>query len=245
MRGLYSDKGRYWPSPCVADAEGGRTQKGMSITGRLPNGAKRSVSLNNAIKLERKMWPTPTVNDVGNAAAPPSQEAPVRATCATWATPTQADGMGGPGNSGRDGGNNLRTQVSEQWRTPNAYDGQQRHNTVATERHLEMGKTISLGMQMSVETGRGTLNPAWVAQLQGFPPGWLDSSTPVPQDARLAACTALEWPARPGQAQYPHEAPRVLTEPMKARSKALRALGNACCPAQCYPLFAAIVEVSS
>ena len=28
-----------------------------------------------------------------------------------WATPTQSDGMGGPGNSGRDGGENLRTQV--------------------------------------------------------------------------------------------------------------------------------------
>jgi len=28
-----------------------------------------------------------------------------------WATPTQSDGTGGPGNSGRDGGENLRTQV--------------------------------------------------------------------------------------------------------------------------------------
>jgi hypothetical protein len=28
-----------------------------------------------------------------------------------WATPTKSDGMGGPGNSGRDGGENLRTQV--------------------------------------------------------------------------------------------------------------------------------------
>jgi hypothetical protein len=29
----------------------------------------------------------------------------------TWPTPTQADGMGGPGNSGRQGGENLRTAV--------------------------------------------------------------------------------------------------------------------------------------
>jgi hypothetical protein len=29
-----------------------------------------------------------------------------------WPTPTQSDGMGGPGSSGRDGGDNLRTAVS-------------------------------------------------------------------------------------------------------------------------------------
>ena len=32
----------------------------------------------------------------------------------TWATPNCADGMGGPGNQGREGGENLRTQASGQ-----------------------------------------------------------------------------------------------------------------------------------
>ena len=31
-----------------------------------------------------------------------------------WPTPTRSDGMGGPGNSGRDGGENLRTKVGGQ-----------------------------------------------------------------------------------------------------------------------------------
>jgi hypothetical protein len=31
-----------------------------------------------------------------------------------WPTPTMADGLGGPGNSGRDGGENLRTRVGGQ-----------------------------------------------------------------------------------------------------------------------------------
>jgi len=108
--------------------------------------------------------------------------------------------MGGPGNGGRDGGENLRTQTG------------------------------------------GTLSPYWVAQLQGFPAGWLDSPTPVPPAARLATCADPTWPSRPGQPQAAWEAPRVLTDRMKDRGKALRALGNAAVPAQCFPLFKAIVE---
>lgn len=43
-----------------------------------------------------------------------------------WPTPTQSDGTGGPGNSGRDGGLNLRTAVALTkdglWTTPCADD---------------------------------------------------------------------------------------------------------------------------
>jgi len=51
-------------------------------------------------------FPTPTVK--ANMAAPSMQKWPAHRN---WATPTQSDGMAGPGNQGRDGGENLRTQV--------------------------------------------------------------------------------------------------------------------------------------
>ena len=73
-----------WPTPASADAQGGKIRKDISATGRLPGGRKGQVSLNNAIKLDREQWPTPT----------------------------QAVGLGGPGNSGRGGGENLRTAAA-------------------------------------------------------------------------------------------------------------------------------------
>lgn len=245
VRGLYPNKARYWPTPQAFDAND--CNRGANATYRDRN--RRKIGGNggpsrNLREVIQTTWPTPTVNDAGNATAPPSQEqrkSPVLATCAswptpratdgekggvnqkhgdgspclanlaahdgvdyrTWATPTQADGMGGPGSSGRDGGDNLRTQVSG-----------------------------------------GTLSPHWVASLQGLPDGWL-GDTPVSQEARLAACVAPQWPARPGCAQHDWEAPRTLTERMKDRSKALRALGNACVSAQAYPLFKAIVDATN
>ncbi len=79
-----------------------------------------------------------------------------------WPTPTQADGMGGPGSSGRDGGDNLRTAVAETLPTPTASrrTGLQSH-----------GKNVVTGQ----------LNPTWVEWLMGFPEGWTDlepSATP-------------------------------------------------------------------
>jgi hypothetical protein len=47
-----------------------------------------------------------------------------------WPTPTKSDGTGGPGHSGRQGGKNLRTAVSEEqkemWPTPTARLGNRR-----------------------------------------------------------------------------------------------------------------------
>lgn len=72
-----------WHTPNVPN--GGRVNPlEMSATGKLPDGRKRQVGLEHQVRMvERCLWPTPT----------------------------QSDGMGGPGNSGRDGGENLRTAV--------------------------------------------------------------------------------------------------------------------------------------
>ena len=57
-------------------------------------------------------WPTPLSSDAthGGPNQRDSRGRPSLTMAAMmWPTPTKSDGMGGPGNSGRDGGENLRT----------------------------------------------------------------------------------------------------------------------------------------
>ena len=61
-----------------------------------------------------KMWPTPQARDWRSGktgAATAEKNCRPLSEVVVWSTPTSADGMGGPGNSGRAGGENLRTQV--------------------------------------------------------------------------------------------------------------------------------------
>jgi len=53
---------------------------------------------------------------------------------------------------------------------------------------------------------------------------------------------AGRWPARPGQPEATWEAPRTTVGKLPARSDRLKALGNACIPAQAAPIFWAIAE---
>ena len=63
-----------------------------------------------------KMWPTPTSRDHKDGTAQSCENVPVNGLLGRavhmWPTPNAADGTGGPGNSGRMGGENLRTAVS-------------------------------------------------------------------------------------------------------------------------------------
>jgi hypothetical protein len=76
--------------------------------------------------LVRETWasarPTPTTRDHKGVTQNPEQMNYVPNIVAKWgsprATPTKADGMGGPGNSGRDGGENLRTQAAATGQMP-------------------------------------------------------------------------------------------------------------------------------
>jgi hypothetical protein len=52
-----------------------------------------------------------------------------------------------------------------------------------------------------------------------------------------------EWPARPGEPQHEWEPPRTITGKLAKRVSRLKALGNAICTAQIYPLFQGIVEI--
>lgn len=107
-------------------------------------------------------WPTPTANDGKNASCPPSQasrDTLVGAVMRAWPTPTTADATGGPGNSGRKGGNNLRTAV-KMWATRTVNGNYNRKGASATS-----------GDGLQTQVG-GPLNPAWVEWLMGFPPEW-------------------------------------------------------------------------
>jgi hypothetical protein len=126
----------------------------------MADGTKRQVSLNHAAKMQ-------------------------------WPTPTQADGMGGPGNSGRGGGLNLRTQVQGSAKpTPTTQDA---HNTGSQSQQARNTPPLNAAVLTDEETwptptanrwdglqshGRnvvsGSLNPAFVEMLMGFPVGWTD-----------------------------------------------------------------------
>jgi hypothetical protein len=100
-----------WPTPTASDRNG--PTRGASAQGGAP--------LSEAVKASGSAWPTPTARDwrsgkVGASTlardnARPLSEA-VESESLLWATPTRADGLGGPGNSGREGGENLRTQAA-------------------------------------------------------------------------------------------------------------------------------------
>jgi hypothetical protein len=77
------------------------------------------------------------------------------------------------------------------WATPQSQDC--KHDGANVQNRIVQGRQL----QLSHQTG-GKLNPAWVACLMGFPPGWFDGdATPAPG-----------WPAPPGP-QHDWEPPRT------------------------------------
>ena len=161
-----------WHTPNVPN--GGRVNPPeMSPTGKLPNGKKRQVGLEHQVRMvERQLWPTPRSSDADRGGRGDLIQA-VRGNPNShyklWPTPTTADGMGGPGNSGRSGGLNLRTAVA-QWPTPTARDWRSGH--ASDETHAKNSRPLN--EVVAREQGSGQLNPTWVEWLMGFPLGWTD-----------------------------------------------------------------------
>jgi DNA (cytosine-5)-methyltransferase 1 len=79
----------------------------------------------------------------------------------------------GKHHSGNGFGLNLAQQV-RMWPTPCAADNRDRGNATsgAVMRRKAKGKQIMLSQSVSPESG--SLNPAWVEWLMGFPEGWTD-----------------------------------------------------------------------
>lgn len=167
-----------WASPQARDWKSGHAQK---TTEELYG--KRAAPLSH----QAVNWQTPNAQDAENAGGPkrPALTAQARGVNSAghlapespsthgkrqdWPTPRTTDATGGPDPTGQDGmrkqgtGPDLKAKVRDatEWPTPRA----NRHG--APDSH---GKSPI----------RGSLNPAWVGQLMGFPDGWLDSEPPTP-----------------------------------------------------------------
>ena len=127
------------------------------------------------------LWPTVTVTGNHNRSGLSEKSGDGLATPlsrALWPTATRADGTGGVGHNGRDGGLNLRTAVAAKlsewlpWATPAARDYRDTGTSPSEHKRHSPGNAALAG---------GSLNPAWVEALMGFPAGWTDIAGP--QDA--------------------------------------------------------------
>jgi len=160
-----------WPTCTV---HGNYNQKGMS--------KHSGTGLATAVR----MWPTPNVPNGGRRVPDNAEirggnsptaylngkkmQVGLEQAVKWWPTPTKSDGCGGPGNSGRAGGMNLRTAV--RYMTPTARMGEKSGGR-------RKGKADTLPSQIAEmegmdQTSTGQLNPTWVEWLMGWPLGWTD-----------------------------------------------------------------------
>lgn len=118
----------------------------------------------------------------------------------TWPTPQARDhkGKSGPNHQFAE---TLSDVVGKVWHTPSAAAGQGGQRYVNGTTMAGIGpdgrkKQTTLGNDMQVLGERGALNPAWVEQLMGFPPGWtvldgpLDRAKPSTTGKRRARSQA-------------------------------------------------------
>jgi hypothetical protein len=89
-----------WPTPHGMPKPGQHRRPG-------PSGNELGRAVNEA---EREMFPTPMAADGDRGSETYGRGNPTLLGAArNWPTPTKGDGLGGPGSSGREGGENLRT----------------------------------------------------------------------------------------------------------------------------------------
>lgn len=127
-------------------------------------------------------WPTPRASDGRGKGTSSGDSLPI--VVKDWPTPLSADARGSAGVGKNELPNAVRNYAGppapaspstngklRDWSTPLASDslGEMHQSAKA----LAMGFAPRLQDQAR-ETAAGTLNPAWVTQLMGFPDGWLD-----------------------------------------------------------------------
>jgi hypothetical protein len=171
-----------------------------------------------------QMWPTPTTRDwrSGHASdathdrnSRPLSEVVVKAEKTMWPTPNASDGTGGPGNSGREGGLNLRTAV-KQWRTPSASVIEPKSNVTKLTGRTPQDPQVGLADQVG-----GQLNADWVEWLMAWPIGWT-SLEPLPQSA------VNEWADKVRSGEWWANEPDIprVAQGVPNRTHRLKAIGN-------------------
>ena len=108
---------------------------------------------------ESRLWPTATAGDASGSG---SRNTP---TSRAHAGVSLTDAVRGDGGTGRS------------WPTPNAADHRDRGTSedACIRRRVEAGRQIDLSMSVP-----GSLNPAFVEALMGFPAGWISPLTDGP-----------------------------------------------------------------
>ena len=165
---------RLWPTPSAANPNAQESletwqARREELKAKGTNGNGCGTPLGVAVR----MWPTPTRADgeSGPGQAASAEGSPNLRTAAQWATPTARDWKSGQASEATMARNSrpLNEQVAN-WPTPGAQDGGRGpRSREAREAREAKGKQIDL-----VDMIPGSLNPAWVSQLMGFPDGWLD-----------------------------------------------------------------------
>ena len=149
-----------WPTPCTPSGGRSTSIEKMDATGRTVDGRKHTASLEHAVKFA--WWPTPTARKGGMQSDPNAamqrrsqghqMNLDDAATLAGWATPNAMDHLPSSNLEARKkkgGCSNLKDQIGT---TSNS-------SPAPTEK-------------------RGSLNPAFVRWLMGFPTAW-ESSAPT------------------------------------------------------------------
>ena len=106
-----TDQVRHWPTPSASQArsEGMINQMRAKVEkGELAREEAEAMIGGSLEPARMKKWPPPIANDAEKRGIP-KVGAGLAGAVHKWPTPTKADGMGGPGSSDRQGGDNLRT----------------------------------------------------------------------------------------------------------------------------------------
>lgn len=120
-------------------------------------------------------WSTPRAED-GEQTGPHRGDPDTLTSAARWATPTSSIAKGGVPQDSKQK-RDLRLDMA-MWQTPQAVQSDGGHRSRGGKRANELllaGQAVQANGSTNGR-GHGSLNPAWVLQLQGFPDGWLDLS---------------------------------------------------------------------
>lgn len=216
-----------WPTPNSADS-------------KRESAHKRG---NPSLPMATKAWPTPTMadgNSAGNRNLPGSSaHQGTSLTDATtrrpWPTPRCEDSECAGGHRGKDDtlyGAIVRPKAPENWATPKHRDYRSGCTDQESIDHLmerRVPGSNDLTNQVTAVTEdrpTGTLNPAWVEILMGWPEGWTDTANPCPG-------IWPGWPAGMGPYQHDHEPPRIAPKgSVQGRVARIKACGNGVVPQQ-------------